>query len=64
MFGWSIERIIGRIQTDRGVQDADWRAESATLRMVYGKALPDRLEIYEMNRAMCKSANRDASQNR
>ncbi len=60
MFGWKIERIMGRFYADRRVRDAQWEWESGVLRMVWGKGQSDRLEIYEANRALCEESNREA----
>ena len=60
MFGWSIERIVARLQADPTLQDSRWKIESNLLRMVYDKtSFSDRLTTYEAHKILCREANRE-----
>ena len=60
MFGWSIERIVARIERDRTLQELRWEGESTLLRAVYDKAsFSDRLTTYQAHQILCREANRE-----
>jgi len=60
MFGWSIERIVARMEAEPNLYESRWKIESNILRVVYDMpSYSDRLAIYEAHKSICREANRE-----